>query len=72
MEVTVVQCGHWEHLLMKFHQIYQKKLCHQKTLVLGIDATRRFDLLDLNHYGPRNRRGYLYTWVLIDTFSKFD
>ena len=42
-----------------------------KTIFKSIDDTWSSDLLDMNHYDPKNNRGYRYILVVIDNFSKF-
>ena len=42
-----------------------------KTLIKSIDDTWSSDLLDMNDYGIKNNKGYRYTLVVIDSFSKF-
>ena len=41
-----------------------------KTDVYHIDDVWSFDLLDLEKYGPENKRGCRYVLVIIDNFSK--
>ena len=56
-------------------EIYSKlpKKCYptNKTDVYHIDDTWSLDILDLNDYGPENKRGYRYVLVVIDNFSKY-
>ena len=42
-----------------------------KTDVFYVDDIWSLDILDLEDYGPENNRGYRYTLVIIDNFSKF-
>ena len=42
-----------------------------ETKIKSIDDTWSSDLLDMNDYGPKNNKGYIYTLVVIDNFSKF-
>jgi len=42
-----------------------------KTMIKSIDDTWSSDLLDMNDYGSKNNRGYRYTIVVIDSFSKY-
>ena len=42
-----------------------------KTKIKSIDDTWSSDLLDMNDYGIKNNKGYRYTLVVIDNFSKF-
>ena len=41
-----------------------------KTDVYHIDHIWSLDVLDLKDYGPKNKRGYKYVFVVIDKFSK--
>ena len=41
-----------------------------KTDVHHIDHIWSLDVLDLKNYGPKNKRGYKYVFVVIDKFSK--
>ena len=41
------------------------------TDVYHIDGIWSLDMLDLNDYGPKNKKGYRYVLVIIDNFSKF-
>ena len=43
-----------------------------KTDVYHTDDTWSLDILDLEDYGPKNKRGYRYVLVIIDNFSKFE
>ena len=42
-----------------------------RTIIKSIDDTWSSDLLDMNDYGIKNNKGYRYTLVVIDNFSKF-
>ena len=42
-----------------------------KTMIQSIDDTWSSDLLDVNDYGPKNKRGYRYILVVIHSFSNF-
>ena len=42
-----------------------------KTMIRSIDDTWSSDLLDMNDYGIKNKKGYRYILVVIDNFSKF-
>ena len=42
-----------------------------KTMIKSVDDTWSSDLLDMNDYGPRNKKGYRYILVVFDNFSKF-
>ena len=49
----------------------QKKYPTNKTILKSIDDTLSSDLLNMNYYSPKNKRGYRYILVVIDNFSKF-
>ena len=42
-----------------------------KTMIKSIDDTWSSDLLDMNDYGIKNKKGYRYILVVVDSFSKF-
>ena len=42
-----------------------------KTIIKSLDDTWSSDLLDMNDYGFKNKKGYRYILVVIDHFSKF-
>ena len=42
-----------------------------KTIIKSIDDTWSSDLLDMNHYGINNKKGYRYILRVIDNFGKF-
>ena len=42
-----------------------------RTKIKSIDDTWSSELLDMNDYGPKNKRGYRYILVVIDNLSKF-
>ena len=49
----------------------QKNSETNKTMIKSIDDTWSSDLLDMNDYGIKNNKGYIYILVVIDNFSKF-
>ena len=57
------------------NEIYSKgpkrNYATNKTDVYHIDDTWSLDIIDLKDYGPENNRGYRYTLVTIDNFSKY-
>ena len=58
---------------MKFILNHQKKnYVTNKRDVYHIDDTSGLDMLDLNDYGPENKKRYLYVLVVIDNSSKFE
>ena len=49
----------------------KKSYATNETDVYDIDDIRSLDILDLQDYGPENKRGYRYVLVVIDNFIKF-
>ena len=64
-----------KNLKIFINEIYskgpKKNYATNKTDVYLIDDIWSLDILDLEHYGPKNNRGYRYVLVVIDNFSKF-
>ena len=48
----------------------EKNNATNKTDVYHIDDIWSLDILDLENYGPENKRGYRYVLVIVDNFSK--
>ena len=48
-----------------------KKYKTNKTIIKSIDDTWSSDLLDMNDYGIKNKKGYRYNLVVVDNFSKY-
>ena len=48
-----------------------KKMETYKTIIKFIDNTWSSDLLDMNDYGPKNKKGYRNFLIIIDKFSNF-
>ena len=56
---------------MKYFQNLLKNYPTNRTMIKSIDDTWFSDLLDINDYGIKNKKGYRYILVVIDNFSKF-
>ena len=54
-----------------YSKLPKKNYPTNKTDVYHIDDIWSLDILDLEHYGPENKRGYRYVLVITDNFSKF-
>ena len=49
----------------------KKNYATNKTDVYHIDDIWKLDILNLKYFGPENNKGYRYSLVIIDNFSKF-
>ena len=49
----------------------KKNYITNKINIYHIDDTWSIDLLDLNDYGVKNNKGYRYSLIVIDNFSKY-